>query len=191
MFVLSQYILNTTGMCTTTKQISTYSIATGLILYGAVYLYILYYNEEYLSIFNKFIIYIILIDLLLSAFYYYNLYKAEAVGDEDNAEEGDEEGEEGEEEDDSDDEESDDDEDNKPDDDTMKYINSLIENANKQAKLSEVVSDAEVIESETEDVESETDEVVEVVESEVVEKEVEPEVIVKTKRKYAKKTVVS
>lgn len=73
MFVVSQYILNLSGMCTTNQQITTYSIALGLILYGSIYLYILFYNNEYLNIFNKFIIYIIAVDLLLSAFYYYNL----------------------------------------------------------------------------------------------------------------------
>jgi hypothetical protein len=33
----------------------------------------LFYNEEYLNIFNKFIIYILIIDLLLSTFYYFSI----------------------------------------------------------------------------------------------------------------------
>lgn len=73
MFVVSQYLLNVSGMCKNSQQISTYSIALGLILYSSIYLYILFYNNEYLSIFNKFIIYIVIVDLLLSAFYYFNL----------------------------------------------------------------------------------------------------------------------
>jgi hypothetical protein len=54
------------------NDITTYSIAIGLIIYTSIYLYLLFYNDEYLSIFNKFIIYIIAIDLLLSTFYYLN-----------------------------------------------------------------------------------------------------------------------
>ena len=54
------------------NDITTYSIAIGLIIYTSIYLYLLFYNGEYLSIFNKFIIYIIAIDLLLSTFYYLN-----------------------------------------------------------------------------------------------------------------------
>lgn len=71
MFVLSQYLLNSSGMCNP-QQITSYSIALGLILYSSIYLYILFYNNEYLSVFNKFIIYIVVVDLLLSAFYYFN-----------------------------------------------------------------------------------------------------------------------
>lgn len=76
MFVLSQYLLNASGMCKT-QQILSYSIALGLILYSSIYLYLLFYNNEYLSIFNKFIIYIVVVDLLLSAFYYFNLQEKE------------------------------------------------------------------------------------------------------------------
>ena len=79
MFVVSQYILNFSGMCTTSQQITTYSIALGLILYGSIYLYILFYNNEYLNIFNKFIIYIVGVDLLLSMFYYYNLQSSDKL----------------------------------------------------------------------------------------------------------------
>lgn len=71
MFILSQYILKHINVCNM-NDITTYSIAIGLILYTSIYLYLLFYNDEYLSIFNKFIIYIIAIDLLLSTFYYLN-----------------------------------------------------------------------------------------------------------------------
>ena len=71
MFILSQYILKQVKICNT-NDITTYSIAIGLIIYTSIYLYLLFYNDEYLSIFNKFIIYIIAIDLLLSTFYYIN-----------------------------------------------------------------------------------------------------------------------
>lgn len=71
MFILSQYILKHIKVCNFT-DITTYSIAIGLIIYTSIYLYLLFYNNELLSIFNKFIIYIISIDLLLSTFYYLN-----------------------------------------------------------------------------------------------------------------------
>jgi hypothetical protein len=71
MFILSQYILKHLNICNFT-DITTYSIAIGLIIYTSIYLYLLFYNNELLSIFNKFIIYIISIDLLLSTFYYLN-----------------------------------------------------------------------------------------------------------------------
>lgn len=71
MFVLSQYMLNYAGL--PSNQMTTYSIVAGLILYGSIYLYILFYNNEYLSIFNKFIIYIIVLDLILSGCYYFSI----------------------------------------------------------------------------------------------------------------------
>jgi hypothetical protein len=77
MFAISQVLLNTTGAFKNINQISTYSIITGLVLYASIYLYLLFYNEEYVSIFNKFVIYIIMIDLLLSMFYYFNIKKSQ------------------------------------------------------------------------------------------------------------------
>jgi hypothetical protein len=131
MFVVSQYILNLSGMCTTSQQITTYSIALGLILYGSVYLYILFYNNEYLNIFNKFIIYIVGVDLLLSAFYYYNLQSSDK-----SIKENDESEDESEDEDDpeyeSEDEEDDEHDNDKEEDDneTQQYIQNLIKQAN-------------------------------------------------------------
>jgi len=126
MLVVSQYILNLSGMCTS-QQITTYSIALGLILYGSVYLYILFYNDEYLNIFNKFIIYIVGVDLLLSAFYYYNLQsssdKLVKENEEDDLD--------SESEDDPEYEESEDDNIDKEDDnETQQYIQNLIKQAN-------------------------------------------------------------
>lgn len=71
MFILSQILLKQINICNN-NSVTTYSIAIGLIIYTSIYLYLLFYNDEYLSVFNKFIIYIIGIDLLLSAFYYIN-----------------------------------------------------------------------------------------------------------------------
>ena len=135
MFVLSQYLLNTSGMCKT-QQILSYSIALGLILYSSIYIYLLFYNEEYLSIFNKFIIYIVVVDLLLAAFYFFNLQdahhtpklkvkggkKSKVHEDEDTDEDTDEEVEYV-----SSDE--DEDEDENLDDESQKYIDSLIAQA--------------------------------------------------------------
>jgi len=66
MFILSQCILHKSNV----SNVSTYSIALGLVLYSCIYLYVLFYNPESISIFNKFIIYIVGVDLLLSTFYY-------------------------------------------------------------------------------------------------------------------------
>lgn len=71
MFIISQCALHKSHVCNF-HNISTYSIASGLIIYGGIYLYLLFYKNEYLALFNKFIIYIIGIDLLLSTFYYIN-----------------------------------------------------------------------------------------------------------------------
>ena len=73
MFVLSQYLLNATRSCKNAMQVSSYAIVIGLVLYASIYLYLLFYNNEYLSIFNTFIIYIIIVDLLLFGFYYYSM----------------------------------------------------------------------------------------------------------------------
>lgn len=72
MFFLSQVILNKFKLCDQTN-LSSYSIATGIALYGVLYLYFLYYNEELLSVFNNFMIYVISVDLLLSTFYFYQI----------------------------------------------------------------------------------------------------------------------
>ena len=71
MFIISQYALQKSNACNNV-DISTYSIVTGLVIYGGIYLYFLFYNNEYLSLFNKFVVYILGIDLLLSTFYTYN-----------------------------------------------------------------------------------------------------------------------
>jgi hypothetical protein len=75
MFIISQYLLYQTKMCNF-DNISTYAIGSGVIIYAAIYLYLLFNNTEYLSLFNKFVIYIISIDLLLSTFFYFNTEKS-------------------------------------------------------------------------------------------------------------------
>jgi len=67
MFILSQIALHKSGI--SSNSVPSYSVATGLLIYAVIYMYILYYHSEYASMFNKFVIYIIGIDLLLSAFY--------------------------------------------------------------------------------------------------------------------------
>lgn len=71
MFIISQFLLHKSNLCNS-ENISTYSIAIGLLIYTSIYLYLLYYNNDLLYIFNKFIIFIIGIDLLLSTFYHFN-----------------------------------------------------------------------------------------------------------------------
>jgi hypothetical protein len=62
-------------MCDTSNKISTYSIISGLAVYASLYLYILFYKNDYLGIFNKFIIYIITADLLISTMYHIMVVK--------------------------------------------------------------------------------------------------------------------
>lgn len=149
MFVISQYLLNTSGVCKNNQQISTYSIALGLILYSVVYLYILFYNDEYLNIFNNFIIYIVSVDLLLSAFYYFNIQKTEdslilqEVEDDDDSEEDDQE----------DDEQDTETSDEDTDDDSELYINNLIAQARvsdqeRMSKLMQKIEELPVAEQE-------------------------------------------
>lgn len=71
MFIISQLLLHKSKMCNQ-ENISTYAIAIGLVIYASIYLYLLFYQNDYVFMFNKFIIYIISIDLLLSTFYYFN-----------------------------------------------------------------------------------------------------------------------
>jgi methyl-accepting chemotaxis protein len=75
MFIISQYLLYQTKICNY-DNITTYAIGSGVIIYAAIYLYLLFNNTEYLSLFNKFMIYIISIDLLLSTFFYFNTEKS-------------------------------------------------------------------------------------------------------------------
>ena len=76
MFLISQYVINSSGLFPKeTRKAPIYSIALGLVLYSSIYLYFLFYNNEYLTVFNKFIFYIIILDFLLSTFYYFSLQK--------------------------------------------------------------------------------------------------------------------
>ena len=133
MFVLSQYLLNSSGMCNP-QQITSYSIALGLILYSSIYLYILFYNNEYLSVFNKFIIYIVVVDLLLSAFYYFNSQEKEDSpslvlnNDTDDDDDDEEDGEDEDEEDNEYTSESDEEE-QELDEESQRYIDNLIAQA--------------------------------------------------------------
>ena len=53
------------------QDITGYSIGIGLVLYASIYMYFLFYSPESLGIFNKFIVFIISIDLLLSGLFTY------------------------------------------------------------------------------------------------------------------------
>ena len=74
MFSLSQWLLNTSGMCTK-ANVQTYSIVGGLVLYAVLYGYLLMYNKDYLPLFNQYIMYIIGVDCLLATLYYYQTKK--------------------------------------------------------------------------------------------------------------------
>lgn len=69
MFILSQLALRKLNICDY-ASIPTYSVAIGLVIYACMYTYLLYYKPQIAYVFNKFVIYIIGIDLLLSSFVY-------------------------------------------------------------------------------------------------------------------------
>ncbi|NBP01632.1 MAG: hypothetical protein EBU90_16155 [Proteobacteria bacterium] len=70
MFAISQFVLKSLKVCNT-SSLPSYSIALGILFYASLYVYLLYYQNDYVYIFNKFVIYVIGIDLLLSAFLYF------------------------------------------------------------------------------------------------------------------------
>jgi hypothetical protein len=66
-FLISQFIFQKY-----LKQVdSTYAFVIGLVIYSALYLYFLFYNTELLPFYNNILIYVISLDLLLTAFYSY------------------------------------------------------------------------------------------------------------------------
>jgi hypothetical protein len=73
MFIISQYILKKSNLIPDIVTISTYSSVIGLIIYASIYIYFLTYNKDILPFFNKIIIYIVGVDLLLSIIYFYKL----------------------------------------------------------------------------------------------------------------------
>lgn len=74
MFILTQYLLKSfLNSKISNTSLSTYTIVIGLVIYALFYSYFMMYNRDLLPFFNKIIIYIIGIDLLLSAFYNYNI----------------------------------------------------------------------------------------------------------------------
>ena len=70
MFIISQFVLKRLNMCDH-NSIPSYSIALGIVLYAGIYVYLLYNNSAVSYMFNKFLIYIVSIDLLLSTLYFY------------------------------------------------------------------------------------------------------------------------
>lgn len=70
MFFASQVILDKLRPFGS-NNVQTYSIAAGVILYASIYVYLLMKKSEYLDVFNKFLVYIIGIDLLMSAAYHF------------------------------------------------------------------------------------------------------------------------
>lgn len=70
MFLLSNFVLKNMGIVKSTSAIASYSIAIGMVIYAAIYLYILYYHQEKLAFFNTILMYVVSIDLLLSSAVY-------------------------------------------------------------------------------------------------------------------------
>lgn len=71
MFVIANFTLKQ-GCLVNEKNIQTYSIAVGIIFYAAIYMYLLFSKSEFLAVFNRFVVYIIGVDLLLSALFFSN-----------------------------------------------------------------------------------------------------------------------
>lgn len=69
MFILSQIVLDKVTKCEKNK-IPTYSVAVGLFIYGVIYVALMALKHPLLKTFNKFSIYIIAVDLLLSTVYH-------------------------------------------------------------------------------------------------------------------------
>ena len=69
MFILTQYILKN-SLFKNSPNLSIYTIVIGIVIYSVFYLYFMMYNRELLPYFNNIIIYILGVDLLISAFYF-------------------------------------------------------------------------------------------------------------------------
>jgi hypothetical protein len=80
MIVLSHLTLKNIGQFDE-SILPMYSVAAGLLCYSVVYVYLLTTNSEYLQFFNKFLIYIVGIDLLASTFINIKQKKAEFLED--------------------------------------------------------------------------------------------------------------
>lgn len=74
MFSIVQYVLNNFKICSFNNLIS-FSLFFGALLYIIIYIYILIYKPQTLNNLYQWIIYIIILDILLSLFYYINLEK--------------------------------------------------------------------------------------------------------------------
>lgn len=70
MFLLSNFMLKQMGSIKSSSAIATYSIAIGLVIYAALYVYVLFYHHNQLAMFNTILIYVVSIDLLLSSALY-------------------------------------------------------------------------------------------------------------------------
>lgn len=78
MFVIANFALKK-GSFVKENNIQTYAIAVGVVFYAAIYMYLLFSKSEFLAVFNKFIIYIIGVDLILSALLFSNHSKKQGV----------------------------------------------------------------------------------------------------------------
>lgn len=83
MFVLSQLALSNTIFKNdpSNKSITTYTIAIGLVLYAAIYLYALMYYREMLPIVNQYLVYFVILDLLLAVFNTYRTLRKVGKGE--------------------------------------------------------------------------------------------------------------
>lgn len=70
MFVLSQIILQKLNVCSA-SSLPNLAIVLGIIIYAGIYLYFMLSHKDLLPYFNKFVFYVIGLDLLLSTAYYF------------------------------------------------------------------------------------------------------------------------
>jgi hypothetical protein len=78
MISLMQYILDFTNFCKI-DNLLTYSLFFGVILYVLIYLYMILYEQEFLSNLSWWMISIVFIDLSIAILYYFSLSKQ--IGD--------------------------------------------------------------------------------------------------------------
>ncbi len=78
MFIISQYILKNFVFTSDDQLIylSSFSMLVGVCLYAVILLYLYSTNHDMFVFFNKIILYIVGVDLLLSTFYFYNIQQS-------------------------------------------------------------------------------------------------------------------
>lgn len=70
-FLISQLALNKFS----SDKRSSYAIGSGIVLYSVLYIYVLFYKDDYKVFFHKTISYLVTVDLLLSSLWFFKIRK--------------------------------------------------------------------------------------------------------------------